>query len=371
MNNCIGIINLDESEQRIAELTRHRTLASLPIAGRYRVVDFVLSNMTNSGIESIGIFTKNKSRSLIDHLTNGRPWDLHRKKDGLRVFNFGEDAPAHDDVHNFLENIDFFEHSRKEYVLISPSYMICNIDYNELVSYHKNEQNDVTIVYKNVKNAENGFVDCQVLNLDNSSRVIGVGENIGLKNNTNISMEMYIMKTDLFIDIVYNSVKSGMYRKVKQYVNGNIKNLKVGAYEFKGYLACINSTKSYYDANMDFLNEKVNKELFYNSAPIYTKPKDECPTHYTEFSSVQNSIIANGAYIEGTVKNCVIGRKVYIGKDTVLENCVILQNTVIGDKVKMDKVITDKGTVIKDGEEVRGLKDNPVTIPKKSVIKNL
>ena len=112
-------------------------------------------------------------------------------------------------------------------------------------------------------------------------------------------------------------------------------------------------------------NEKVNKELFYSKSPIYTKPKDECATQYTECSNVVNSIIANGSYIEGTVKNCVIGRKVYIGKDTVLENCVILQNSVIGENVSMKYVITDKGTVIRDGEEVKGLESNPVIIPKK------
>ena len=133
MNNCIGIINLDENEQKTTELTRHRPLASLPIAGRYRVVDFVLSNMTNSGIEAIGIFTKNKSRSLMDHLTNGKPWDIHRKKDGLKVFNFGDIDPVHDDIHNFLENIDYFDYSKKEYTLICSSYMICNINYNELI----------------------------------------------------------------------------------------------------------------------------------------------------------------------------------------------------------------------------------------------
>lgn len=365
MNNCIGIINLDENEQGIMELTRYRTLASLPIAGRYRVIDFVLSNMTNSGIESIGIFAKNKSRSLIDHLTNGRPWDLHRKKDGLRVFNFADLEPSYDDVHSFLENIDFFLHSRKEYVLISSSYMVCNIDYNGLIKYHNETGNEVTVVYKNVKHVEDSFVDCNVLNIDNDGRIVSIGENIGLKSSTNIDMEMYIMKTDLFIDIVYKSIKSGMYRKVKQYIAANINELKVGGYEFKGYLACINSTKAYYDANMDFLNEKVNKELFYGKSPIYTKPKDECPTQYTENSNVENSIVANGSYIEGTVKNCVIGRKVYIGKGSVLENCVILQSSIIGDSVKMDKVITDKGTVIRDGEEVKGLIDTPIAVPKK------
>ena len=127
------------------------------------------------------------------------------------------------------------------------------IDYNDLMKYHKESGNDVTVVYKNIKqHSEDKFVDCQVLNLNENSRVIGVGENIGLKSTTNISMEMYIMKTDLFIDIVYKSIKSGMHRKVKDYINANIDSLNVGAFEFTGYLACINSIKAYFDANSDF-----------------------------------------------------------------------------------------------------------------------
>lgn len=365
MKNCLGIINLDENESRMGELIRYRTLASVPMAARYRIIDFVLSNMTNSGIEGIGIFTKNKSRSLIDHLTNGRPWDLHRKKDGLRIFNFGEEDPVHDDVHNFSDNIEFIKFSRKEYVLIAPSYMICNIDYNKVMNHHIKEDNDVTVVYKNVSNADKKFIDCEVLNINDDERVISIGENIGREENANINMEMYIMRTDLFIDIVHESIKNGMYRKIKQFINRNLLDLKVGAFKFKGYVACINSVDSYFNSNMDLLNEKINKELFYADKPIYTKSRDGSPTQYTGTSDVSNCIIANGSYIEGTVKNCIISRKVHIGAGAVLENCVIMQNTIIGTGANMDKVIVDKGTVIKEEESIRGTKRYPVTIQKR------
>lgn len=365
MKNCLGIINLDENESRMGELIRYRTLASVPMAARYRIIDFVLSNMTNSGIEGIGIFTKNKSRSLIDHLTNGRPWDLHRKKDGLRIFNFGEEDPVHDDVHNFSDNIEFVKFSRKEYVLISPSYMICNIDYDKVMKYHIKEDNDVTVVYKNVSNADRKFIDCEVLNINDDERVISIGENIGREENANINMEMYVMRTDLFIDIVHESIKNGMYRKIKQFINRNLIDLKVGAFKFNGYVACINSVDSYFNSNMDLLNEKINKELFYADKPIYTKSRDGSPTQYTGTSDVSNCIIANGSYIEGTVKNCIVSRKVHIGAGAVLENCVIMQNTIIGTGVNMDKVIVDKGTVIKEEESIRGTKRYPVTIQKR------
>lgn len=369
MNNCLGIINLDENQSRMGELVRYRTLASVPLSARYRVIDFVLSNMANSGIEGIGIFTANKSRSLINHLTNGRPWDLHRKKDGLRVFNFGDYDPNYDDIHNFLDNIEFIEQSRREYVLISPSYMICNIDYNEALRYHKKSKNDITIVYKEVEEADKKFIECEVLNIDNNNnRVISIGENIGREKNAKINMEMYIMKRELFTNIIHECIKTGIHRKIRGYIASNLNKFEVGAFEFDGYLSCINSIKSYFDTNLDILDQNINKELFYNKKPIYTKSQDEPPTQYTDMSLVSNSIIANGSYIEGEIKNCIIGRRVVIGRGAKLENCVIMQNTIIGSDAIMDSVIADKGTVVNESQVIKGTSNYPVTIQRAKVV---
>lgn len=362
MKNCLGIINLDENKRRMDELVRHRTLAAVPLAARYRIIDFVLSNMSNSGIEDIGIFTENKSRSLVEHLTNGRPWDLNRKKDGLRVFNFGDNEPNVDDIHNFADNIKYIENSRKDYVIISPSYMICNINYREVMKYHIKSGNDITIVYKNVDNANKSFIKCETVNINEDNRVISIGENIGIEENANISMEMYIMKTDLFIEIIHECLKTGRYRKFKKYVENNLDKLVVGVYEFKGYLSCINSTKSYFDTNLELLNQNKYKELFHGDNPIVTKSKDEPPTQYTKNSLVTNSIIGNGSYIEGEVKNCIIGRRVIIQKGAKLENCIILDNSVIGINVMMSNVVADKNSLIPGNRVVRGTEHNPVTI---------
>ena len=368
MKNCLGIINLDENESRMGELVRYRTLASVPLSARYRVIDFILSNMANSGIESIGIFTENKSRSLINHLTNGRPWDLHRKRDGLRVFNFGDYHPNIDDVHNFSDNIEFIEQSKKEYVLIAPSYMICNIDFNDALRYHIKSKNDVTIIYKNIYNADKQFLECEILNINDNNKVISIGENIGKEKNSKINMEMYIMKVDLFINIIHECISKGIDKKIKGYIAANLRTLKVGGFEFEGYLSCINSIKAYFDTNLDILNQNINKELFYNNKPIYTKSQDEPPTLYTDISLVSNSIVANGSYIEGEIKNCIIGRHVTIEKGAKLENCIIMQSSVIKSNVKMNNVIVDKGTVVNSNKIFRGDEDYPVTIQRKSIL---
>ena len=368
MKNCLGIINLDEDERRMGELVRYRTLASVPFSARYRIIDFVLSNMANSGIEGIGIFTQNKSRSLINHLTNGRPWDLHRKKEGLRVFNFGDYNPNVDDIHNFYENIEFVEQSKKEYIIISPSYMICNIDYIEVLKYHIKSMNDITIICKDVKDANKSFLECEILNIDDYDRVISIGKNIGSKKQVIISMEMYVMKTQLFINIINECVLNGIHKKMKEYISNRLINIKVGAFKFEGYLSCINSIKSYFDTNLDIINQNINMELFYNHKPIDTKSQDEPPTQYTEKSLVTNSIVANGAYIEGEIENCIIGRRVKVGRGARIRNCVIMQNCIIGEDVVMDNVIADKGTIVSEKERIKGTNNYPVTIQIKKIL---
>ena len=368
MKNYIGLINLDENEDRIRELTRNRPLASIPFGGRYRIIDFILSNFTNSKIENIGLFVKNKSRSLIDHLNNGKPWDLDRKRDGLRVFNFGEENNVYEDVNTFAENLEYFKFSKQKYIILAPSYMIGNIDFNEVAKFHEKNNNDITIMYKKVNNAKNSFINCDVLNIDEQGNIISVGENIGSAKEVNICMEMFVMEKDLFIELIYECIKTGRYKKIKKCIYNSVDRFKTKAYEFTGYLACINSLEAYYKTSMDLLNPRINTELFSEKRPIYTKSKDEGPTRYAENSNVLNSIIANGCNIEGEVENCIISRRVNIQKGSKLKECVVLPNCVIGKDAKLVNVITDKYSYIVKGEELRGAKNFPLVMERERII---
>lgn len=368
LKSYLGIINLDENDDKITELTRTRPLASVPFAGRYRVIDFILSNMTNAGIENIGIFTKNKSRSLMDHISNGRPWDLHRKRYGLRVFNFADEDPVYDDVHNFADNLEFFQYSKQEYVILAPSYMICNIDFREAMNFHEKSNNDITVLYKKVNNADKSFIDCDVLNINEYGRVVSVGENIGYEKEANICMEMFLLRKDLFIELIYDSIKTGRNRKIKKSIYRQLDTLRVYSYEFNGYLCCVNSLHSYYKGNMDLLNVRINAELFHDNAPIYTKSKDESPTKYTKDSEVTNSIISNGCYIEGHVENCVISRRVNINKGAYVKDCIILQNCIIGPNAKLMNIVADKGSYIPRSQDLRGPEKFPLVLEKQSLL---
>ena len=362
MDKCLGIINLDENGNKMNQLVEYRPLASVPFAGRYRIIDFVLSNMTNSGVGSIGIFTKNRSRSLMDHLSNGRPWDLHRKIGGLKVFNFGNDNPTYEDAINFSENLEFIDYSSCDYIILSSSYMICNIDYSKVLAEHKKNKNDITVIYKNINTAKEEFIECDVVELDDKGLVKEVYKNNGSTDKVNISMEMYIMNVETFKGIVNESVTNRKYRKIKHCIHNKINDLQIGSYEFDGYLACVNSIKSFYKANMDLLKEDINLELFFSENPIFTKDKDEPPTQYSKIGKVKNSILANGCYIEGNVKNSIIFRNVQIEEGVEIEGCIVMQNSVIKKGSKLKNVIADKGTTIPEGEELTGTENFPFVI---------
>ncbi|MBC2578733.1 glucose-1-phosphate adenylyltransferase subunit GlgD [Clostridium sp. DJ247] len=364
LKSCLGIINLDENEDKIRELTRNRPLASIPIAGRYRVIDFMLSNLANAGIQNIGIFCKMQSRSLMEHLNNGRPWGLNRKTNALRFFNFTITDPYIDDITNFANNIEYLYRATQKYVIFAPSYMICNIDFREILKKHIESGSNITMVYKKVDNAEENFYGCDALNIDENGTVLGVGKNVGNKKNANIGMGIYIMKKELLIHIINECVSTGCYKKVKSYIYNSLDKLKVRSHEFNGYLACLNSLKSYYKASMDLLDNNINKELFSQERPLYTRNNDEAPAKYSNDCVVKNSIVANGCSIEGTVENSIIFRKVKVSKGAVLKNCVILQNCIIGENAKLYNIITDKYVNIGYNKELRGDITTPLVVEK-------
>jgi glucose-1-phosphate adenylyltransferase len=371
---CMGIINLNKRGNSINKLTHSRPVAAIPIGGRYRVIDFALSNMVNAQIQNIGIFAADRYRSLIDHLDNGKHWDLNRKIDGLFIFSPENKSIDNSysiksgDIYNIFSNIDYIEKSRQKYVLISPSYMICNINYKDILEQHKKSNCDMTVVYKEVYNAHDDFLKCSTLNINEKGTVVSIGNNTGAKNDCNISMEMYVMSKDLFLNLIYESISTGEYSSIDDLIAGNINKFNVEGYKFSGYLKCINSIQSYFEANNDFLKTNVSEELFYSDRKILTKVKDEPPTFYESNSNVENSFISNGCVIEGTVKNSILFRRVNVEKGAVIENSIIMQNCIIKRDVRLDNVVFDKNVVISEGKELKGDKKMPIIVDKNARI---
>lgn len=368
---CMGLINLDKKgNPNINILNYARPLASTPIAGRYRIIDFVLSNMVNSGITNVGIYAKEKYRSLTDHLGSGKDWDLSRKKGGLYIFspentkynnNYGFRSG---DIYSILANIDYIERSTEEYILIAPGYMLCSMDYKDAIKYHQESKNDITVLYKHVDNADEDFLSCMTLNIDNNNRVLNIGTNIGAFPSANISMETYIMKRTDFIKCIYKIASLGTHAYFEDYIKKELPNIQVGAYEFKDYLKCINSIRSYAQCSKEMLKKEVSTELFNSERKIFTKDKSQAPTIYMKNADVRNSFVATGCKIDGTVENCTLFRKVEIGKGAKIKNCVIMQNCKIDPGVVLENVIFDKNVRISKDKELKGDKDYPMVIEK-------
>ncbi|MGL4796849.1 MAG: glucose-1-phosphate adenylyltransferase subunit GlgD [Paraclostridium sp.] len=367
---CMGIINLNKKGDNLRELSDSRVVASIPIGGRYRIIDFALSNMVNAGMKNIGIFSDHKYRSLTDHLGNGSHWDLSSKNDGLFVFspentkNQIYRSMKKGDVYNIFSNIDYIEKSKQEYVLISPSYMVCNIDYKKALSYHKKSKNDITIIYKNIDNAKEDFLGTSILNIDEENKISSMGINIGREEKATVSMDMYFMKKSLLIDMIYSTVSKGEFTNIEDCISSSLEELNVGAYEYNGYLKCINSTKTYFQTNKDLLDIDIANELFYSERKIFTKEKNEQPTLYTSDSDVKNSFVATGCVIEGEVKDSIIFRKVHVKKGAVIKNSIVMQNGTIQENVKLDNVILDKNVFISEGKELKGDINLPLVVEK-------
>lgn len=375
-SKLFGVINLSENDYYIRQLTYNRPIASIPFLGRYRIIDFTLSNLTNAGISTVGMFLDGKHRSLMDHITSGKVWNLDRKNGGIFWFQKNSQNRNNNnqrgDLYNYYDNLDYFMKAKGEYAVVTGTSMISAVDYKDAVENHIKTEADISIIYKNTNANEPGFKISDNLDLGEDKNVINIGRNIieGQESNklTNISMNMYIIKKDLLIDLITDSISSGKNIFLADVFKSAVKTHKVVGYEYKGFLKNINTIRSYYNSNMDMLDEATLKEVFFGKNKVKTKVKDEVPTYYSEISKVENSLIANGCKIEGTVINSVIFRSVNVAKGSVIKDSVIMQSGDIRENVTIENVITDKKVVITEGTDLKGHKDNPLVIKKNTIL---
>ncbi len=374
-NNVMGIINLTENEEKLQDLTIHRPIAALPFASRYRVIDFIISNMVNSGIRRVAIFTKNKFRSLQDHLGPGKYWNLDRKRDGLYMvhpmIDYSNTVRRYGDLQTFKDNLDFLRLSPQKYVLISRSYVINNVNLKRAFKFHKKSGADITIIGKPINNGQvaSQYIGLDRLELDQDNNVTGVGLNFGSNDSFTLSLEMYIMKRELLVDIITEAYAKGQQSFLKQAVFDYMSDLKVNAFTYDQPAYFINTISNYYKANMDLLNRDSFKALFKEQNRIYTKIKDEPSTMYGATSCVTNSIIANGCIIEGTVENSILFRGVHVKKGAIVRNSIIMQTTDIGETAHLNYVITDKTVSIAEKKVLMGDGGVPFIIKKGVKIK--
>jgi glucose-1-phosphate adenylyltransferase len=368
MEKLMGVIHLDSEQNLLKELTYFRCGAAVPFGSRYRLIDFVLSNMVNSQIFDIAVFTRKKYRSLMDHLGNGKPWDLDRKRGGLFILPPDWNDPtdlSKGDLQHFHNNRDFFERGLAEYVLITGTHHICNIDYEKVFQAHLESGADITTIYQPVQTPEYEHAYEKKLEMNEDGLVTNITTDV---NNKNLFMDMFIIRKSLLLELVDYCIARNKESLLLDGIMENLPNLTVHSYEYKGYLAVINSIESYYKHSMSLLNIDVYTQLFLNRKPIYTKPKDEPPTKYTKTATTTNSLLANGGIIEGNVENSILFRGVHVHKDAIVRNSIIMQRCEIREGTLLENVILDKDIIISPKRTFIGAPENPYVFAKRKVM---
>ena len=376
MKNTLGIIIGFDSNNDLRELSEHRPVASVPFGGRYRVIDFMMSNLVNSGCYQVAVLMRDKYQSLLDHLGSGKDWDLSRKRGGMFLLPPNAFAPKSsplvtENYRTSLEALgsisDMLNKNKSEHVLICSADIVANIPLDEVMKEHKKSEADVTIVC--TKNPEGGAFD-MFLDLSPRHEVEDIrnGDNMGGKCKYK-SMGIYIMKRKYLQSLLSDCVTHNLCsfkRDAMQHVfkRGD----KVHGYVFDKYSAKIENVKGYFSASMDMLDKDIRDQVFLENRPILTKIYDEAPTYYGEDAEVSDSLIADGSRIEGTVKNSIIFRGCTIAKDAVVKDSIVLPNSSIGEGVELSYVVTDKGVTVRENRKMVGGATYPVAIAKNATV---
>ena len=369
--DTMGIILINKDN--IPPITDIRANSALPVAGRYRIIDFVLSNMSNAGITNIGVVTESNYSSLMDHLKSGKPWDLDRKKWGLNILPPSLEKVSYGQIKGDIDMLagirDFISRSQQTYVILSLGNSIYNIDFADVVEKHIENQADVTAIYKDLSGAEETELQrYNLLDIDEEGRVVDMEVQPYYPKTANAGMDLYVMEKALLESIIDECSARGDRDFVKDALIKKLDGLRMYAYEHKGSASKIDTMKAYYVNNMKFLDADFRAEIFNPQRPINTKTKDQSPAYYGDEAVVENSFVSDGCRIDGTVINCVLSRGVKVAKGAVIKNSIIMQDSVIEEGVEVDHVVFDKEVVITKGRKLIGQESYPLAIAKGAII---
>lgn len=369
-SDALGIIFPNSYDSLIPEMITNRTMASIPFGGRYRLVDFILSAFANSGITNVSIMVKRNYHSLMDHLGNGREWDLARKHGGLNLVPPYAEAGVkmyRGRVEALASIVDFLEDQKEEYVVMADSNIVFNFDFSKLIDAHKQSGADVTVMYERRTIPESLKCDNYTLRMQNG-RVTELLTNDFRPGVQNLSMNVYVMQREALITMIKDATIRGLVYFERDILARNLELLNVQGYEYTGYTACIADRKTYFDENMRLLDPKNLDALFPHELPVYTKVHDNAPTRYAMDSKVKNSMVADGCIIEGEVENCVLFRGVYVKKGAKIKNCVLMQNTVVEPGADVEYVVTDKNVKITTDKKLVGTESFPIYVTKNHTV---
>ena len=369
--NAIGIIFPNSYDNLVPELAGDRLMASIPFAGRYRIIDFLLSSLANCGISNIAIVVRENYHSLMDHLGSGRAWDLLRKNGGLSIFPpYAEkNMKVYSGRVEALESILPYLRSKKEKnVIMMDANIAVDFDFNAMLAEHIESGADVTVAYTEqeipaelIRAGSHGDM-YYTLKLD-EGRVRRIFMNSEMCGKQNLSMNIYIMDREALIDKIHAAFVRGSSCFERDILAPRLEKYNIRGYKYDGYYARICGLKSYFDENMKLLDDE-NLDALFTGGQIYTKIRDDNPTRYINGCKTKNNLVADGCVIEGDVENCVLFRGVKIAKGAKIRNSVLMQDTVVNAGARLDYVVTDKNVTIEVGQELKGTDTQPFYVAK-------
>ncbi len=349
MGKVLGLVFANMHDTTLGDMTKNRTMGSVMFGGRYRLIDFPLSNMVNSGISEVGVITKSNYQSLLDHLGSAREWDLARKKGGLYIlppFGNVESTLYRGRIEALYGAMSFIKHSRAKYVILSDCDVVTNIDYKPIVAAHIESGADITAVAHTGVYSSDDIKTSTVFNVDADKKVTSVLINPDISGTCTTSLNVFVMSMDFLIETVNDAMARGNVSFERNILQEKCRELKIKIYEYDNYFSKLNSPESYFKSNMALLESENARKLFVPKRSIYTKVSDNAPVKYDLDSKVSNSLIADGCIIEGEVENSVLFRGVKVGKGAKVKNCILMQGTVVGDNAELNYLITDKNVSI-------------------------
>ena len=376
VKSALGIIFPNSYDELVPELTSERLMASIPFASRYRMIDFALSSMVNSGIDNISILARQNYHSLMDHLGSGREWDLTRKNGGLTVW-----PPFAEKTMNVYKGriealahiVGFLAQQKEKYVIISDTNIAASFDFKKFIQAHIDSEAAVTVAYTkealpqsalNAKLMNKGMYYTYDIEDGIVKKIYINPQNPGIQN---FGMNIYCIDREFLIEMVKEAYMQGYVYFERDILARSLDKIRVVGYEYNGYYGRISDMKTYFDENMRLLKDENLDDLF-KHGQIYTKLRDDNPTRYIAGAVVKNIMAADGCVIEGEVENCVLFRGVKIGKGAVVKNCVLMQDTVIEEGADLEYIITDKSAIITKGKSVKGTDSFPVFVAKHQVV---
>ena len=347
---AIGIILAGGNSKRMRELSNKRAISAMPIAGSYRSIDFALSNMSNSHVQNVAVFTQYNSRSLNEHLSSSKWWDFGRKQGGLYIFTPTITA-EHNDWYRgtadaLYQNLTFLKNSHEPYVVIASGDCVYKLDYAKVLEYHIEKKADITVVCKDM-GPEEDITRFGVVKTNADGRITDFQEKPMVAESNTISCGIYVVRRRQLIELIERAALEGRHDFVKDILI-RYKNLKrIYGYKIDSYWSNISTVESYYKTNMDFLKPEVRDYFFKQYPDVYTKIDDLPPAKYNPGAQVKNSLVASGCIINGTVENSVLFKDVFVGNNCVIKNSVILNNVYLGDNTHIENCIVESRDTIR------------------------